>query len=166
MTTKHCNKCSTTRELSDFHKDKGKKDGHSYICKHCALAVVAKYSKKNQDKVKAYQKKYYADNQDKAKARAAKWQKDNPDRVNAKNAKRKAKRLNATPEWLTPDQLSEIQQHYWLAKDLQAVTGEVYHVDHIVPLQGENVCGLHVPWNLQVLPADINISKGNRYEEV
>tara|TARA_R100000541_G_C1879440_1_gene82084 strand:+ start:444 stop:905 length:462 start_codon:yes stop_codon:yes gene_type:complete len=56
----------------------------------------------------------------------------------------------------------EIKNFYWLARDLKAVTGEEYHVDHIVPINGKNVCGLHVPWNLQVLPADINMSKGNR----
>jgi hypothetical protein len=58
----------------------------------------------------------------------------------------------------------EIKNFYWLAKDLEITSGQKYHVDHIIPLQGDNVCGLHVPWNLQVLPADINLSKGNRYD--
>jgi 5-methylcytosine-specific restriction endonuclease McrA len=68
---------------------------------------------------------------------------------------------NAT---LSKKHKEEIKNFYWLAKDLELISGQKYHVDHIIPLQGDNVCGLHVPWNLQVLPADINLSKGNRYD--
>jgi hypothetical protein len=68
------------------------------------------------------------------------------------------------PTWLSEEQLSVIADFYAHAKDCEVVSGEKYHVDHIVPLQGKDICGLHVPWNLQVLPADVNISKSNKYE--
>ena len=64
----------------------------------------------------------------------------------------------------TMGNIDNIESYYWLAQDLFKVSGQTYHVDQIVPLQGRHVCGLHVPWNLQVLPSDINISKSNGYE--
>ena len=181
MTTKHCTKCGTDKELSEFCKFKLSKDGLQSNCKSCMKAYATAYRKANPDRMKAASKKWAEANPDKVKAATKKWQQNNPDKVAAKSkkwqkanldkvsaitAKRRASKLNATPAWLTPDQLSEIQQHYQVAKDLETMTGEVCHVDHIVPLQGENVCGLHVPWNLQVLTASDNMSKGNRYEEI
>lgn len=71
---------------------------------------------------------------------------------------------SATPVWLTNEQEEQIKAMYQHARDCEVVSGERYDVDHIIPLQGKSVCGLHVPWNLQVLPKDVNIKKGNRYE--
>jgi hypothetical protein len=75
---------------------------------------------------------------------------------------RKKSVKQATPKWLSAEDKSKIISIYLHARDCQAVTGEPYHVDHIIPLQGETVCGLHVPWNLCVLPAEVNIRKSNK----
>lgn len=80
----------------------------------------------------------------------------------AGNAKRRARKLNATPPWLSKKHITEIQEFYKIAKELRWLSEENLHVDHIVPLNGKDVCGLHVPWNLQILPARQNIAKGNR----
>jgi 5-methylcytosine-specific restriction endonuclease McrA len=77
-------------------------------------------------------------------------------------ASRRAKQKLATPPWLTDPQKAHIKRTYDLATLMEEITGNKYHVDHIIPLKGKNVSGLHVPWNLQVLPADINLQKGNR----
>lgn len=71
---------------------------------------------------------------------------------NARNAKRRAAKLNATPSWANLDIIKEIYNN----------CPKGYHVDHIVPLQGKEVCGLHVEYNLQYLPALENMKKGNK----
>jgi hypothetical protein len=68
----------------------------------------------------------------------------------------------ATPGWLTEEQREAIRNVYRLADKLTKVTGITHSVDHIWPLKGKNSCGLHVPWNLRVIPRDENGRKGNR----
>lgn len=63
---------------------------------------------------------------------------------------------NATPWWLTDSHLNKMKVIYQAA-------GPNQHVDHIVPLLGKTVCGLHVPWNLQVINAQTNQAKSNSY---
>jgi uncharacterized protein YdaU (DUF1376 family) len=79
----------------------------------------------------------------------------------ALQAIRHARRLHATPPWLTAAHKSQIVEIYERARRVSVETGVAQHVDHIVPLRGESVCGLHVPWNLQVIPAYQNIRKSN-----
>ena len=102
-------------------------------------------------------------NPEKVKQRTKKWQLNNSDRVNAIAAKRRAAELQRTPRWLTKEHFEQINELYTIAKMFQMYTGKKYHVDHEVPLQGEFVSGLHVPWNMTVLPAKENISKKNKH---
>lgn len=66
----------------------------------------------------------------------------------------RASKKQATPPWADLSKIKEIYHN----------CPEGYHVDHIVPLNGINICGLHVENNLQYLPAKENCSKGNRFE--
>lgn len=92
------------------------------------------------------------------------WAQKNPEKESAKAAKRRADRIQRTPPWLTTMHKKEIGMLYWEAAELSKLLGEFYHVDHIEPLRGADVCGLHVPWNLQILTAKENLSKGNRVQ--
>ena len=70
--------------------------------------------------------------------------------------------MSATPTWLTRENLLQIRGFYAKAVEATKATGVKHHVDHIIPLCGKLVCGLHVPWNLQVLTASENLSKGRK----
>jgi hypothetical protein len=91
------------------------------------------------------------------------WASEHPEKKNADTAKRRAAKLQRTPLWLTLTHHKQIDRFYWEAAEVSKIVGEFYHVDHIVPLQGKTVSGLHVPWNLQILPAKENLSKGNNH---
>ena len=90
------------------------------------------------------------------------WKANNPLQVLADNKVRRRKHRNATPPWLSRKQKSEIRQLYQIAMTMTQTTGEQYVVDHIIPLQGETVCGLHVPWNLRVITQEENLKKSNK----
>jgi 5-methylcytosine-specific restriction endonuclease McrA len=95
-------------------------------------------------------------------AQLAQYAKDHPDKVCAYVGKRRALKLRATPSWLTQEHLDQIQALYAEAARLTRETGIPHEVDHIIPLKGKTVCGLHVPENLQILTKAENQSKGNR----
>lgn len=77
------------------------------------------------------------------------------------SARRRRFRL-ATPKWLTAEHKMEIRLKYRLAIELSRRTGIRHAVDHIIPIQGEEVCGLHVPWNLGVITQEENLKKSNK----
>jgi 5-methylcytosine-specific restriction endonuclease McrA len=96
------------------------------------------------------------------KKRKAQYSLENRPVINAAVARRKAAKLTRTPLWLTVDDYWMIEQAYELAQIRTKMFGFDWHVDHIIPLQGKTVSGLHVPWNLQVIPGVENMRKGNR----
>jgi hypothetical protein len=91
------------------------------------------------------------------------WKERNPTWVRADTKARRRKHRQATPPWLTRKQKSEIRQLYQIAITMTKTTGEPYVVDHIIPLRGEDVCGLHVPWNLRVVTREENLRKSNKH---
>lgn len=185
---KICTVCKTKKHLSEFYKDKSYKDGIGNRCSVCMKEKTKKYYIKNSELVKEKRNKKYAKNpnaeRDQSKLRSRIWRKENPEKVKAQNiikflwknknlpkvnadtAKRRATKLNATPPWLTKKQNLEIKEFYIMAKELEKVLPWKQHVDHIIPLKHNKVCGLHAPWNLQILSAKMNLEKNNHFEVI
>jgi hypothetical protein len=120
----------------------------------------------NATKQREYDKKRRLANPEKVRERMRRWNAANHDKSRASRSRRRAATFKATPPWLNEEQLKKMSQFYSDAVAMTEFDGEIYHVDHIVPLQGENVCGLHVPWNLQLMTRAGNLLKGNRLLEV
>lgn len=123
-----------------------------------------KNSKKRNETVKAWRERKKLDPEwvEERRANKRKQAKRLSHLWRANAALRRASKRNATPKWLTQDQINEMKLIYKKAKLMSEETGEPYHVDHIHPLAGKNFCGLHVPWNLCVISGTDNLSKGNR----
>jgi 5-methylcytosine-specific restriction endonuclease McrA len=124
---------------------------------------------------KAAAKRYYEKNRQAVIARAAarpveekrrlqaEYKDRNVDVVRADTSVRKRRHREATPRWLTPAERLQMRDLYVQARKLTELTRERYVVDHIVPLRGEEVCGLHVPWNLRVITQEENLKKSNKH---
>lgn len=158
---KNCKSCNTVQSLEFFGNHKNSYNNKAFYCKLCYNHKSKEWISANKDKRAMVIKEYARRNPEIIKKTAKKYRLSNLDKDAAKTAKRRAAKLKATPMWLTDQQLKDIKSFYSLAKKLESICGVKYHVDHITPLRGENVCGLHVPCNLQVLEASLNISKSN-----
>jgi hypothetical protein len=181
MLTKVCTCCKIEKNIDEYHRSKSGKYGVKAECNLCrkkwneanrkAKSEYNRvYQKANKESISAYyqanrvvkleySRAYRKVNKDKIAEYASAYQKANPHIINAITAKRKSSKLQATPAWAD---LKAIKGVYELAVIFNR-TGMNLHVDHIVPLQSDLVCGLHCEANLQLLPASDNISKGNRH---
>jgi len=123
----------------------------------------AKYNTKNKKTLKEYKAQWFQKNKSKLdkirKEYAKNYRKNNAGLINANTAKRRSSKLRATPLWAD---LEKVKILYEKAKWLSNLMGKQFHVDHVYPLKGKNVCGLHVWENLQLLEAELNIKKNNR----
>lgn len=187
MILKVCATCRVAMPTECFSKHSGRRDGLMGHCRSCRqtnrnheserqrrvaryhanreaeLAKQREWQANNRETLRQACKAWRARNPGAQHAAGAAWRKANPHKNAALAAKRNAAKRRRTPPWLTPEMLFAIQQFYEAAAIATRMHGVKYVVDHIVPLQGENVCGLHVPWNLQVISNAENVRKGNRF---
>lgn len=153
-----------SKDYELFHKDATRKDGYRNICKACVAVYMQAHHVKNQTHIVAKAVKWVAENRAKHNAKCNQWAKQNAAKVNARTARRYASKTQATPKWLSPDDYWMIEQAYELAALRTKMFGVPWEVDHIVPLRGKTVSGLHTPWNLQVVTQAENRRKSNSFE--
>lgn len=129
-------------------------------CKDCRKKYDKGQYTKNSEKIKERKKEYRKEARDNIRKLNKEWKQKNKSRFTAYAANRRARLLNATPSWADKEQ---IVGTYKLARYLSEKYGKEIHVDHIVPLNNNKVCGLHVEDNLQLLYAEDNIAKSNTF---
>ena len=148
---KICKTCEQIKSFSHFVVNNYGADGLYSVCKECSAEKGKAFRQipENAEKIKRWNQQYTRDNRDKA---------------NAKTAARRAARLRATPSWAKDElEVLVMQEAYALAQQRKLMTGIDWHVDHIVPLKSDLVCGLHCAANLEVIPAVENLKKHNRH---
>lgn len=186
MKTKICSLCKKELPLENFDKGNCKYD-LDCRCKECKKELHKKrYSekrseilKKNREYLKnnpevnkkandkwreknpEYNSRWYEIHKEDKLQKNKEWALNNPDKIAAKSAKRRARELRALPEWAD---LEKIKEFYKEAKRLTEETGIKHEVDHIVPLQGKVVSGLHIETNLQVISKKENQKKSNKFK--
>lgn len=189
ITTKECGKCGAVKALSEFNKNKNRPDGLAWDCRACNRtrskkhfdAAPEKYNRaskadyekskvayktrakewaaQNKEKRREIAKAYVANNPKKRKATQTQNRLQNPGLYAAHYKARQQRKRKAMPAWASEDNIKALyRQCAWVSK----ITGIKHHVDHFYPLKNDMVCGLHNEYNLRIIPAVENLSKGNR----
>jgi hypothetical protein len=157
--TCHAQKCAKyLPKWRDKNQEKQAEYAKKYAVTHAASTKLWRAA--NKDRCLTTQREWNHNNAILRNSFSRAWRDQNRDVMLAHKAKRRAALLRRTPVWLTNAHLLEMQSVYTYCAALRRV-GLDYHVDHVVPLRGQRVSGLHVPWNLQVIPGRENTRKGN-----
>ena len=132
--------------------------------KEYRLECTKQWVEKNKEYRSAQKREYAQQNAERIKANYKNYYEANYPRMLAKRNKQHADKLLRTPKWLTKDDQWMIEQAYELAALRTQMFGFPWHVDHVLPLRGKKVSGLHTPINLQVIPGAENLRKTNKFE--
>lgn len=134
--------------------------GSVNVCPRCLnLRRLERWAIANPGRKRELNSKWSAANREKDRASKSAWQKRNPGKEAAKTRRRQCDQSSRTPPWA--DQ-GAIEAFYVMAQRARECTGIRFEVDHVIPLRGRGVSGLHVPHNLRVISRQENMMKGNR----
>lgn len=181
---KFCTYCKQELDTTLFSKNANRKDGLQTYCKECTKKYkkikvspekameyfnksknknLSKYKEKAAKRTKKYRDSHIETIQKKDRDYKQKDRQENPEKYRTRDTEKRIKRKLRRS--LFPLYKEEIKTIYKKAADIERLTGIPQHVDHIVPLQGKTVSGLHVPWNLQIISAKENLTKSNKWYE-
>jgi len=161
-------KAANKDKMAVYDKKYKEKKGEAFALEQ--RLRTAKWREQNLEKVRAANRECAAKKREqqpeKIKVAKKQYAQRNKAVINAAVARRKAAKLKRTPKWLTKFDKLKIQCVYSIAAMLTRVNNEPWHVDHVIPLQGDLVSGLHVPSNLQVMRGVENVRKHKKFEVV
>lgn len=126
------------------------------------LESKRRYYEENREKLAESKRRYIEDNRDDVLHRHRRYYAANRHKFFAHSSKRRAAKRQAIPLWFGEFDQFVIEEAYELAKRRESETGIKWNVDHMVPLRARNACGLHCASNIQVIPAEMNLSKNNK----
>ena len=155
---KCCQSCKIFKPLDSFYRNKTKKDGLQSYCKVCKSVERSQNLESSRRSVRQWHqanKDYYAEYK-------KDWRLKNRKAVNEAVSTYRSNKRKRTPKWADRE---KIKSFYGVTAYLDWVSGGFvkHHVDHIIPLNGKTVCGLHVENNLQILNSTDNFRKSNIY---
>lgn len=125
-------------------------------------AIKAAWNKANPEGQAKRSRKWFLENREKANAATEAWRLQNPAKAAARASRRRAAKMQRTPKWADHAAIELV----YIEAQRRREAGEMVEVDHIIPLQGELVSGLHVPENLQIISMQANRSKANNFLEI
>lgn len=172
---KTCSECKKSLVFDLFHKNKRRVDEYHEYCKDCrhnqylrrdqekAIARSAKRYATKKDDCLAGMKIYYERLKDQKIAYGRDHYAKNKSKYLSNAVARKRHIKQATPLWFDENHLFVVREAYALAKMREKTTGITWDVDHIIPLRGKNVCGLHVMQNIAVIPRIVNNFKRTKF---
>jgi hypothetical protein len=144
--------------IGPFHTSNGS-------CAECTRLRGAKWKAENREHRLSYNRAYTGRwrqseaNRARLEASSRKWREDNKPLIAARSALRRARILKRTPAWADKQ---AIRCMYEIAHRISKCTGLEWHVDHVLPLNGREVSGLHIHTNMQIIPAKANHTKSNK----